>query len=228
MVLQILQDEAIFECMYTSKAFDPEAEQKRIEEIEALSAIIYDDEWYAIDVDEKIFCIRVSECLEEPKWTLCLQVILPPDYPTAAPPIYQLNAPWLQGQEYAELANNLEEIYIQNLGESILYLWVEKIREFLIEKSHQSCDSGPDVKKSMEETDVEHEETLLDYLPLQECTTSTLNFYLSERQEGEELPPIYYGNRITDRRSTFQGRLAPVVSPKQKITNKGQVQHHWA
>ncbi|XP_042299349.1 protein IMPACT-like isoform X3 [Sceloporus undulatus] len=184
------------------------------EEIEALSAI-YGDEWCAIDEDEKIFCIRVSECLEEPKWTLCLQVILPPEYPTAAPPIYQLNAPWLQGQEYAELANNLEEIYIQNLGESILYLWVEKIREFLIEKS-QSCDSaGPEVKKSMEEIDVEHEESLLDYLPLQECTTLTVNFDLSERQEGEELPPIYHGNPITDRRSTFQGHLAPVVSPKQ-------------
>ncbi|KAH0617766.1 hypothetical protein JD844_016339 [Phrynosoma platyrhinos] len=72
---------------------------------------------------------------------------------------------------------------LQNLGESIVYLWVEKIREFLIEKS-QSCDSGPDVKKSTEETDVEHEESLVDYLPLQECTALTVNFDLSERQEG--------------------------------------------
>nr|XP_028592987.1 protein IMPACT isoform X2 [Podarcis muralis] len=125
------------------------------------------------------------------------------------------SAPWLSGQEYAELANYLEELYVQNLGESILYLWVEKIREFLIEKS-QSSDSGPDVKKITEETDLDYEENFsLEYQPLRECAAVTLNFDLSESQEDEELPPIYHGNPITDRRSTFQAHLAPVVSPKQ-------------
>ncbi|XP_028592990.2 protein IMPACT isoform X3 [Podarcis muralis] len=184
------------------------------EEIEALSAI-YGDEWCTIDEDAKVFCIQISDCLEKPKWRLCLQVILPPEYPTTAPPIYQINAPWLSGQEYAELANYLEELYVQNLGESILYLWVEKIREFLIEKS-QSSDSGPDVKKITEETDLDYEENFsLEYQPLRECAAVTLKFDLSESQEDEELPPIYHGNPITDRRSTFQAHLAPVVSPKQ-------------
>lgn len=32
---------------------------------------------------------------------------------------------------------------------------------------------------------------------------------------GEELPPIKHGNPITDRRSTFQPHLAPVVTPRQ-------------
>lgn len=31
----------------------------------------------------------------------------------------------------------------------------------------------------------------------------------------EELPPIKHGNAITDRRSTFQPHLAPVVTPRQ-------------
>lgn len=31
----------------------------------------------------------------------------------------------------------------------------------------------------------------------------------------EELPPIKHGESITDRRSTFQPHLAPVVSPRQ-------------
>lgn len=31
----------------------------------------------------------------------------------------------------------------------------------------------------------------------------------------EELPPIKHGNPITDRRSTFQPHLAPVVTPRQ-------------
>nr|XP_020641401.1 protein IMPACT isoform X2 [Pogona vitticeps] len=194
-------------------ANDPEAGQRQKEEIEALSAI-YGDEWCVVNEEEKIFCIKISECLEQPKWTLCLQVILPPEYPTAAPPIYQINAPWLQRQEYEELANSLEDIYIQNLGESILYQWIEKLREFLIEKS-QTSDLGPDVKKSTEEIGVEYEDFQLDEQPLQECTTLTLDFNLFESLEGEELPPVYHGNPITDRRSTFQAHLAPVVSPKQ-------------
>nr|XP_019842575.1 PREDICTED: uncharacterized protein LOC109578017 isoform X2 [Bos indicus] len=40
------------------------------------------------------------------------QVMLPNEYPGTAPPIYQLNAPWLKGQERADLSNSLEEIYM--------------------------------------------------------------------------------------------------------------------
>ncbi|XP_054841299.1 protein IMPACT isoform X2 [Eublepharis macularius] len=175
-------------------AADPETAQRQTEEIEALSAI-YGDEWCAVDEDEKIFCIKISDCLEQPKWTLCLQVNLPPEYPTAAPPIYQLK---------------------QNLGENIIYLWVEKIREILTEKS-QSSAPGPDIKKITEETIVDqHEEDFsLERQPFQQYTAIPLNFHLPESEEDEELPPICHGNPITDRRSTFQAHLAPVVTPKQ-------------
>ncbi|XP_040613794.1 protein IMPACT isoform X4 [Mesocricetus auratus] len=104
------------------------------EEIEAMAAI-YGEEWCVIDDRAKIFCIRISDDIDDPKWTLCLQVMLPSEYPGTAPPVYQLNAPWLKGQERADLSNSLEEIYIQNIGESILYLWVEKIRDVLIQKA---------------------------------------------------------------------------------------------
>ncbi|XP_065441442.1 protein IMPACT isoform X2 [Chrysemys picta bellii] len=187
-----------------------------IDEIDALSSI-YGDDWCVVDEDERIFCIKISDCLEQPKWTLCLQVILPSEYPASAPPIYQLNAPWLRGQDYIELTNSLEEIYVKNLGESILYLWVEKIREVLIEKS-QSSDAGPNIEKITEEIDEDNEDDYsLEYQPVQEDTIKTLNFVISESQEDEELPPINHGNPISDRRSTFQAHLAPVVSPKQSL-----------
>uniref|UniRef100_A0A3Q1M412 Protein IMPACT n=2 Tax=Bos taurus TaxID=9913 RepID=A0A3Q1M412_BOVIN len=142
------------------------------------------------------------------------QVMLPNEYPGTAPPIYQLNAPWLKGQERADLSNSLEEIYIQNIGESILYLWVEKIRDVLIQKS-QMTEPGPNVKKKTEEEDVECEDDLV--LACQpENQVKTLDFDVSEnRTEIEELPPIDHGIPITDRRSTFQAHLAPVVCPKQ-------------
>ncbi|XP_028924093.1 protein IMPACT isoform X2 [Ornithorhynchus anatinus] len=187
--------------------------QSQIDEIEALSSI-YGDEWCVIDEAARIFCIRISDHLEHPKWTLCLQVILPSEYPGTAPPLYQLNAPWLKEQDRMELANSLEEIYVENLGESILYLWVEKIREVLMEKS-QSSDSGPDFKKKSEEEDVDFEDDfILEHQP--EDAVKTLDFVIPESQgEVEEMPPIDHGVPITDRRSTFQAHLAPVVTPKQ-------------
>ncbi|XP_074998044.1 protein IMPACT isoform X2 [Calonectris borealis] len=196
-------------------ASDAETAQQQIDEIEALSSI-YGEDWCVVDEDEKIYCIKINDCLDHPKWTLCLQVILPPGYPTAEPPIYQLNAPWLRAQDYMELANSLEEIYVQNLGESILYLWVEKIREVLIEKA-QSSDPEPDIKKTSEEVDEDDGDYfLLDHQPVQEDPIKMLNFITSESQEvDEELPSIYHGNPITDRRSTFQAHLAPVVTPRQ-------------
>ncbi|XDA88556.1 hypothetical protein R6Z07F_018202 [Ovis aries] len=192
---------------------DAGSDQRQNEEIEAMAAI-YGEEWCVIDDCAKIFCIRISDDIDDPKWTLCLQVMLPNEYPGTAPPIYQLNAPWLKGQERADLSNSLEEIYIQNIGESILYLWVEKIRDVLIQKS-QMTEPGPDVKKKTEEEDVECEDDLV--LACQpENQVKTLDFDVSEnRTEIEELPPIDHGIPITDRRSTFQAHLAPVVCPKQ-------------
>uniref|UniRef100_A0ABI7WG89 Protein IMPACT n=1 Tax=Felis catus TaxID=9685 RepID=A0ABI7WG89_FELCA len=193
---------------------DAGSDQRQNEEIEAMAAI-YGEEWCVIDDCAKIFCIRISDDIDDPKWTLCLQVMLPNEYPGTAPPIYQLNAPWLKGQERTDLSNSLEEIYIQNIGESILYLWVEKIRDVLIQKS-QMTEPGPDIKKKTEEEDVECEDDLI--LACQpENPVKALDFEISENQtiEIEELPPIDHGIPITDRRSTFQAHLAPVVCPKQ-------------
>ncbi|XP_036989989.2 protein IMPACT isoform X3 [Artibeus jamaicensis] len=181
-------------------------------------AAIYGEEWCVIDDCAKIFCIRISDDIDNPKWTLCLQVMLPNEYPGTAPPVYQLNAPWLKGQERADLSNSLEEIYIQNVGESILYLWVEKIRDVLIQKA-QMTEPGPDVKKKTGEEDVECEGVILSACP----PVRALGFDNSQNQAGaatrmvetEELPPIDHGVPITDRRSTFQAHLAPVVCPKQ-------------
>ncbi|XP_041102059.1 protein IMPACT isoform X2 [Polyodon spathula] len=189
---------------------------KQIDEIEALSSI-YGDEWCVIDEASRIFCIQISDDLDQPKWTLCLQVILPSEYPTSAPPIYQLNAPWLRGPERMELSNRLEESYVQNIGESILYLWVETIREFLVEKSHSADSESPVLKKTTEEVVEDLEDDFSPGFQLPKCQDQiqALALLASEGLEDEELPPIKHGEPITDRRSTFQPHLAPVVTPKQ-------------
>ncbi|XP_069076140.1 protein IMPACT isoform X2 [Pleurodeles waltl] len=142
-----------------------------------------------------------------------LEVLLPPAYPTEAPPIYQLNAPWLRREDRLEITNSLEEIYVQCLGESILYQWVEKIREILVEKS---CfvDSDRSIKKTTEEVDVHFEDEMFaGYQPNQDLPSPPAVIF--NFTEDEELPPINHNEPITDRRSTFQAHLAPVVSTKQ-------------
>ncbi|XP_072324613.1 protein IMPACT isoform X2 [Scyliorhinus torazame] len=183
-----------------------------IDEVEALSSI-YEDEWCVIDEASRIFCIRIVDELDHPKWTICLQVILPPEYPAAAPPVYQLNAPWLRGQERLSLSNGLEEIYLENSGDCILFLWVGKIRDFLQLKS-QSTDKAPEVQQTTEEAGINYQD---DYLiaPQPPGQQVTVNVAFPESSEGEQLPPITHGQPITDRRSTFQAHLAPVVTPHQ-------------
>lgn len=193
--------------------------QSQIEEIEALSSI-YGDEWCVIDEASRIFCIRISEKTQQPKWTVCLQIILPPDYPSSAPPIYQINAAWLRGQDRITLSNSLEELYVENAGENILYLWVEKIREFLVEKSQSSMTDGPETSRAVTTEEDCHnydEDDVQDYSLLKLASSqSDDNFSnFSDGTLDEELPPIQHGETITDRRSTFQPHLAPVVTPKQ-------------
>ncbi|XP_073333131.1 protein IMPACT [Pagrus major] len=194
----------------------PESEgdlQAQIEEVEALSSI-YGDEWCVIDEASRIFCIKVSNDLEEPKLTACLQIILPPDYPSASPPIYQINAAWLRGPERAKLANSLEDLYVEHVGESILYLWVEQIREFLVEKSQSSetVDQPEKVNMTAEE-DVDDDEDIPDFRTFK-LSTENAHLFIDQGND-EESPPIKHGTTITDRRSTFQPHLAPVVTPRQ-------------
>ncbi|NWI63059.1 IMPCT protein, partial [Todus mexicanus] len=75
----------------------------------------------------------------------------------------------------------------------------------------------PDIKKTSEEIDEDDgDDFLLEYQPIQEDPIKMLNCITSESQEvDEELPSIHHGNPITDRRSTFQAHLAPVVTPRQ-------------
>ncbi|XP_067453640.1 protein IMPACT isoform X1 [Thunnus thynnus] len=187
--------------------------QCQIEEVEALSSI-YGDEWCVIDEASRIFCIKISNDMEEPKLTACLQIILPLDYPSTAPPIYQINAAWLRGPERARLANSLEDLYVEHAGESILYLWVEKIREFLVEKSQSSetVDQPEKVNITTEE-EVDDDEDMQDFRNLK-LNTENAHLFMDHAND-EEMPPIKHGNTITDRRSTFQPHLAPVVTPRQ-------------
>nr|XP_057930193.1 protein IMPACT isoform X2 [Doryrhamphus excisus] len=150
---------------------------------------------------------------------LLSQIILPRDYPSTAPPIYQINAAWLRGSARVKLANSLEDLYVEHVGESILYMWVEKIREFLVEKAQDSetVDHSQRVNLTAEE-EVDDDDDDDDVVPvfggLTLKSSEEAHLFL-EHTNDEEVPPIKHGSCITDRRSTFQSHLAPVVTPRQ-------------
>ncbi|XP_048870102.1 protein IMPACT [Brienomyrus brachyistius] len=190
--------------------------QAQVDEVEALSSI-YGDEWCVIDEASRIFCIKISADSSSSKWTVCLQIILPPDYPSASPPIYQLNAAWLRGPERTQLSNMLEDLYVDNAGESILYLWVEKIREFLVERSQTSdTEEGFKMRMSTEEKGGAEDDVAWGVPHCLELVSAMEQVQLSSEAIGDgETPLITHGQVITDRRSTFQPHLAPVVASKQ-------------
>ncbi|RXN01524.1 Protein IMPACT [Acipenser ruthenus] len=76
---------------------------------------------------------------------------------------------------------------------------------------------SPVLKKTTEEVAEDLEDYFSPGFQLPKCQDQiqALALLASEGLEDEELPPIKHGEPITDRRSTFQPHLAPVVTPKQ-------------
>ena len=114
---------------------------------------------------------------------LCLT--LPPSYPSLSPPSYSYSAPFLSSREKQELEASLQEVYLEHMGESLLYLWVEKVREVL--------EAGQE--------DLETEEEMTD------CDTEAVS-----ELETAPCPAIVTGPVLEDRRSVFQGHTARVTS----------------
>ncbi|KAK7114851.1 hypothetical protein V1264_000840 [Littorina saxatilis] len=190
---------------------------RQADEIEALSAI-YGDEWCAVDEESRIFCIRISDNTDSPNWTLSLQIHLPEDYPLQAPPMFQINAPWLRGAERAHLEDRLSEIYCENLGEDLIYLWVEAIREHLQNKAGHS--SGGDhsetqSKAPVQSTEDDDGDDGFDLALLEGEVLSSLRAMDIKSEQEYECPQIRHGDTLTDRRSTFQPHVAPVFFKEQ-------------
>ncbi|XP_052818683.1 protein IMPACT-like [Mya arenaria] len=183
------------------------------DEVEALAAI-YGDDWCVVDADHHIYCIQITDGQDKPQWTVCIQVILPENYPSEAPPEYQLNAPWLRGEERLQLEAALADLYCENIGESIIYLWTEKIRERLQNKISSSDEVDLEALRQVTiSTETDHGDD--DFDPELVEISSTVSEHGTENGSDCECPAIAHGECVTDRRSTFQPHLAPVFHRSQ-------------
>lgn len=78
-------------------------------------------------------------------WTLYLiwlKFRLTEEYPSDGPPYYQLDALQLTGEDRIIISNRLNELYTENLGLPIIYIWVEAIREYVSTITPPSTDAA--------------------------------------------------------------------------------------
>ncbi|XP_070536629.1 protein IMPACT-B-like [Ptychodera flava] len=181
---------------------------RQIDEIEALSAI-YGEEWCVVDEGNRIYCIAISDEKKPPACQVCLQVLFPENYPNTSSPLFQVNASWLKEEERGQVEEDLNQICKDNIGESVIYLMVEKLREFIEKKSEQI--QSEDTTESAKELGEEEEEEVTETE-----TEDAVQYQIDSNDDVEaEVPEIHHAEPLTDRRSTFQGHLAKVTNVQQ-------------
>lgn len=156
-------------------------------EIEALAAIYEKD--LTIDEDSENqfrIVIRSSQYDKE----VILEITFPPDYPKLSPPYYQLSAPWMKREDKIDLCNKLENIYCENVGESIIHHWIDKIHEEI-----ETICSNEEKSKTKK-------------LPNKHKSQSLSSKTTTCVRE----PIIYHGEPITERKSTFQAHASRIFN----------------
>jgi hypothetical protein len=116
----------------------------------------------------------------------------------------------------SELMAALDEIYCQHSGESIVYMWVEKAREFLVD---QNLEDGQGQGQGQGDTEKSQNRDSETSLPPEESDTSLGHFNLGHNHKhhhhangnhGNTTLQVFSGEPVVDRRSTFQAHLSPV------------------
>jgi len=160
------------------------------EEIEALNSIY--EENVVLDSESSLTISVVCTAGQIAQ----LSVSLPPDYPSSAPPTYSLFAPFLSTVEKQKLSLEFDQLYLDNLGESVIFLWVECLRDFLQSRTSLETSSTADAD--------ENDAIISEEIQLIEA--------LKESKIAKEVPDIITGDTIEDRKSVFQGHTAVVKS----------------
>ncbi|CAF3754469.1 unnamed protein product [Rotaria sp. Silwood1] len=169
--------------------------QLQAEEIEALNSIFDEKQWKRDENDtQRTYTLTIHQ---RPERTISLELTFVDGYPTDRPLIYNIRAPWLRGQERQELTNILENIYLENIGKPIAFLWADALRDFVDKPSN----IGETVHMTTTEPIVN------------QCLSSVVE---------TNLPSIYSDEPFEDRKSVFQAHLSPVHSKEevQLVINK--------
>lgn len=168
--------------------------EKQKDEIAAISAI-YGDEFEEDNGAEGVYIIHFQSADIEHSHNVDLKVTLPESYPTMCPPVYEIHAPWMERSLKQRLHDALQTVYLDNIGEPILYLWTEEVREFLLSIPTSTSDDSKDKSPNDNQT------------------------YVNENVESSTLcHEMFHGEPLIDRKSVFQAHVAEVTSVSQVQT----------
>ncbi|XP_042897219.1 protein IMPACT isoform X2 [Parasteatoda tepidariorum] len=174
------------------------------DEVQALSAI-YELDWVTENLVQNAYSIKISDGANN---IVYFKVTLPESYPLDSPPIYELSAPWMNRIVKQNLCSALEDVYCQNIGRSIIYLWIEAIRNFI-------------------NTDTVVDEDSIKLDDLNQSLVYDVESFSSDVKESAitffEAPSIEHGQPIIDRKSVFQAHISRVVSVEQKLKENRKI-----
>ncbi|EFO95754.1 hypothetical protein CRE_13932 [Caenorhabditis remanei] len=152
--------------------------EQRIAEIESIAAIFPD---LLEESTEKQLIFKFDR-------NISMTITLPDDYPSTSPPIFELNGPYLRREQKEILHNNLNDIYVENIGFPVIFNWISLIQDFI-------QDLPPD--------EIETSES--------DSPDDVANSVIPEEIDDMN---IQHGEVFTDRKSAFQAHLAVVRSKK--------------
>ncbi|CAJ0956302.1 unnamed protein product, partial [Mesorhabditis belari] len=122
------------------------------------------------------------------------EIELPSDYPAGSPPQITISAPSWSRREKEELLNELNEAYVENLGQPILYIWITRIQDQISKMAENPSTSFP--RQDFSQADEE----------------STSSLKSAQNHFTQEVPQIFSGETFSDRKSVFQAHVARVRS----------------
>lgn len=161
-------------------------EQQR-DEVQALSSI-YGNEFVLEEYtsDYQVYSMAFSN--DSKTIELKLTVKLPPSYPSQTPPTFELSSPYLNGPTKAALGQQLNAIFLENIGQPVLYQCFEEVRNFIA--------NGDQVKVTDNVIDVN-----VNVKPAIDSTNKKTFSFTT-------------GEPIIDRKSIFQGHVTEVSSKR--------------
>ncbi|CAI2293964.1 unnamed protein product [Caenorhabditis sp. 36 PRJEB53466] len=118
---------------------------------------------------------------------ISMTVTLPDDYPSSAPPLFELSGPYLSREQKELLHNSFNDVYIESIGFPVIFNWIILIQDFI-----------RDLPAEQEVNEAEDQEEAGEAAPI----VDDMN--------------IKHGEVFTDRKSAFQAHLA-VVSSKEDV-----------